>query len=217
MGRKKNNVEGITLDLPDGVDCDIIALLEAAQNKIVLTEPKVPLEKKKFRKLTTEELQKIVSNITHRCEDCSNSIMYIPRIWGKLKICHSCHKKRLLPISEEINRYLAEKGHISCNFCNKIRTDPSEFHLDHINMFSKTGSVGSMMYNGHDIDNIKKEIDKCQLLCISCHAAVTHLEHRYGFIKAKKAKKKCNIEHIENMYDEYMAEVYSLLKSLHGK
>ena len=84
-------------------------------------------------------------------------------------------------------------------------------------MFSKTGSVGSMMYNGHDIDNIKKEIDKCQLLCISCHAAVTHLEHRYGFIKAKKAKKKCNIEHIENMYDEYMAEVYSLLKSLHGK
>lgn len=208
MGRRK--VEGLTLDLTDVDGCDISALIEAAE----LKEKKAPKEKivSPVSKFTVEELQQMINKITHSCNDCSNDIMYSPRRWGSLKLCHYCYKKRLNPASEEINHYLLQKGMIACNFCNKERKDPSEFHLDHINMFSKAGNVGHMMYAGVDIDNIKEEIDKCQLLCISCHAAVTHLEHKYGFIKAKKARNKRNIEHIEKIYDEYMGEVYAFMR-----
>ena len=210
-------MEGITLDLTNVDGCDISALIEAAHAE--LKEKKAPKEKKvaPVSKFTVEELQQMINKITHSCNDCSNHIMYSPRIWGSLKLCHYCYKKRLIPVSEEINRYLLQKGMIACNFCNKERKDPSEFHLDHINMFSKAGNVGHMMYTGVDIDNIKEEIDKCQLLCISCHAAVTHLEHKYGFIKAKRARNKRNIEHIEKIYDEYMGEVYAFMRGRGGK
>jgi hypothetical protein len=210
-------VEGITLDLTNVVGCDISALIEAAHAGLKEKKASEENTDPPVRKITVEELQQIINKITHSCNDCSNDIMYSPRKWGSLKLCHSCYKKRLIPLSEEINRYLLQKGMIACNFCNKERKDHSEFHLDHINMFTKTGNVGNMMYTGADIDSIKKEIDKCQLLCISCHAVVTHIEHKYGFIKAKRARKKRNVEHVEKFYDEYMGEVYAFMRGRGGK
>jgi len=215
MGRRRQ-VEGITLDLPDVMDYDVSALIEAA-----LKEPPVPKENKSIctpiQKLSEEELRHIVSKIEHRCYDCSGIIMYSPLKWEQLKLCYGCHKQRLIPLSIELNNYMTEKGMTSCSFCNKIRINPSDFHLDHINMFTKSGNIGNMLYNGCNIDNIKREIDKCQLLCVSCHAAVTHFEHKYGFIKAKKSKRSCDIERMEKIYDEYMGEVYSFLRGRGGK
>lgn len=216
MGRKKK-VEGLTLDLTHLEDgpCDIYALLAAAE----LKEIKGPKEKVTNieRKLTHDELKDIVKSLSSSCNDCSGVIFYKPRKWASLKLCYMCHKKRFIEREKELLIYLTEKGHISCNFCGKIRTDPYDFHFDHINMFTKTGSIGPMLFNGQELDKIKVEIDKCQLLCVSCHSVVTHFERHYGFIKAKNKRNEVTRKYKEEIYDEYMGEVYSFLRALHGK
>jgi hypothetical protein len=214
---KKRNVEGLTLDLTcmEESPCDIYALLAATE----LKEVKVPKGKitTDIRKLTHDELKDIVTSLSSSCNDCSAVIFYTPRGWASLKLCYSCHKKRFIEREKELFVYLTEKGHISCNFCGKLRTDPYDFHFDHINMFTKTGAVGPMLFNGQDLDKIKAEVDKCQLLCISCHAAVTHMERYYGFIKSKHKRNARTRKHKEEIYDEYMGEVYAFLRGLHGK
>ena len=107
---------------------------------------------------------------------------------------------------------MIEKGHVKCVFCHKERTNPHEFHLDHINMFTKTGSVGPMMFEGVAVELIKAEIDKCQLLCISCHAAVTHFEHKFGFIRQKRKNKNNPKQYHMERYDTYMGAVYAALR-----
>lgn len=195
--------------------CDIYALLAAAE----LKEIKVPEEKftKIERKLTHDELQDIVTSLSSSCNDCSDVIFYKPRNWASLKLCHMCHKKRFIEREKELLVYLTEKGHISCNFCGKMRIDPHDFHFDHINMFTKTGTIGPMLFNGKELGKITAEVDKCQLLCISCHYVVTHMEHYYGFIKAKNKRNVSTRKYKEEIYDEYMGEVYSFLRALHGK
>ena len=217
-------MEGITLDLTsilEGGPCDIYALIEAAHaEEAVSNETKIPKEKKgltEICKLSRDECYTIIKGLSSVCDDCSGTLYYALKGWNTLKLCYSCHRKRFMGLCDELNQYLSEKGHISCNFCGKIRINPTDFHFDHINMYSKTGSVGPMLYNGRSIDKIKKEIEKCQLLCVSCHAAVTHFEHRYGFIKAKKSKNTETIEAMDKIYDEYMGEVYAFMRGLHGK
>jgi hypothetical protein len=107
-----------------------------------------------IRKLTHDELKDIVTSLSSSCNDCSDVIFYKPRKWVSLKLCYMCHKKRFVEREKELLVYLTEKGHISCNFCGKMRTDPYDFHFDHINMYSKTGSVGPMLFNGYNIDKI---------------------------------------------------------------
>lgn len=217
MGRKKK-VEGLTLDLTHIEDgsCDIYALLESAMK---VEENKIPKKTVAVgaRKLTQDELKDLVQSLSTNCNDCSGVIFYKPRKWASLKLCYMCHKKRFVEREKELLVYLTEKGHISCNFCGKMRTDPYDFHFDHINMFTKTGTVGPMLFNGQELDKIKAEVDKCQLLCVSCHSVVTHMEHYYGFIKAKNKRNMPTLKYKEEIYDEYMSEVYSFLRALHGK
>jgi len=48
----------------------------------------------------------------------------------------------------------------------------NRFHYDHIDMFDKTDSICKMIKDGTDMTAIYEEINKCQLLCISCHIVV---------------------------------------------
>jgi hypothetical protein len=214
MGRRKK-VEGITLDLAEDVSCDIIALIDAA---LVQAEPKeTAVPKGSDVKLTFDELKTKVQSLKQICDDCETAIYYEPRKWKMLNLCYSCHKARFIVLEKELGEYLTEKGHLSCKFCGKIRGDPYDFHFDHINMYSKTGSVGPMLFSGCNIEQIKAEIDKCQLLCVSCHAVVTHMELYYGFIKTKHRRNKTTRKYKESIYDEYMGEVYAFMRGLHGK
>lgn len=59
-------------------------------------------------------------------------------------------------------------------------------HYDHLNMLNKSESICEMVKTGAPMDDIYREMDKCQLLCISCHKIVTKMEHLCGFVRLKK-------------------------------
>ena len=77
-------------------------------------------------------------------------------------------------------------------------------------MFDKGGSVGNMIIAGVNIEKIKEEIHKCQLLCISCHSLVTYYERKYGFIEKKKKK----VQGLEAIYAEKMGKIYELISEV---
>jgi len=67
---------------------------------------------------------------------------------------------------EYVHDYLL---HHPCVMCPE--TDPVVLEFDHLR--DKKNSICKMVVNGNSIETIKKEIEKCQVLCANCHRRKT--------------------------------------------
>jgi hypothetical protein len=63
------------------------------------------------------------------------------------------------------NRY---KRTLACNFCGVSHPACLQFH--HRDGSDKYKEVGNLVYHVTNIDKLKREIDKCEVLCANCHA-----------------------------------------------
>lgn len=118
------------------------------------------------------------------CSDCSGQIFGESKTWQSATICGHCHADRLTTIPAATRDYIATVYSRGCEFCG---TKVGRFHLDHINMFSKTGGVIQMMESGSPLADLVAEVAKCQLLCVPCHEIVSAFEESYGFFTKKAA------------------------------
>jgi len=50
------------------------------------------------------------------------------------------------------------------------------FHFDHLERANKVSSIANMVAGAHELEAIKHELKKCQLLCIPCHRRKTKAE-----------------------------------------
>ena len=129
----------------------------------------------------------------------------------------------------QVSEYSKGCNKTACNICGKLATFDNtlanRFNYDHVDMFDKKDSICKMVREGSLIDNIYKEIDRCQLLCASCHTIVTKIEHKCGFIRLKKQLNKDyddgEIDKKEELQKEYSAiysklmnDVYNIIRSL---
>jgi hypothetical protein len=201
-GHSRSTCPGIPA-IPDNIVIESIVYV-----KDIIADP-VPTNK---TGLTDIEIIAEIKNKYNKCMSCNDGVYYKLKQWGAQKLCNSCYFHKKDELSEKIQRYMDEQGLNSCKFCGKLRDSVSGFHLDHINMFNKVGTVGNMIWNGADIDKIKEEIGKCQLLCISCHSLVTYYENKLGFIVDKKRK----IHGLEPIYAEKMGRIYKLIAETVG-
>ncbi len=66
-----------------------------------------------------------------------------------------------------------------------------------------------MVNEGNTIDEIYKEIDKCQILCLSCHHIVTDIESKLGFKRIKQilTRKLKNNKITEEEYSQQKIEI----------
>ena len=203
MGRRRKPVvEGAVLDL-------------TGDAPVVVAPPPPPV--------ATEETQSVqdlfastVASMKKSCDHCGCAVYSHLRIWGEQKICPECYAQVYPAHRDELNRWMETAGLKGCAFCGKPRANPSGFHFDHVNMFEKSGTVCRMLFDGAAIDKIKEEIQKCQLLCLCCHAIVTKMEVRLGFthLKVKRWRRRTDVSKEE--YTEKMGEVYSYIKALRG-
>ena len=192
MPKKKLIVEGSILNLED-------MTIECVDNK------------------SDEELLAEI-RCTYRCHDCNKPVFAkYSKIWRGRKLCQVCHTRERNSISAEFEEYIREVYSRGCAFC---AVKSGRFHLDHVNMFSKTGTVGTMILSGRPADEIKAEIAKCQLLCIDCHGIVTRFEHKRGFMIKKrmlnrKIKRGEDVTELRKglceEYDAVMSKVYPLI------
>ena len=86
---------------------------------------------------------------------------------------HQRHRaKRLAKVYERkaaIREYIQGlKNQLCCAVCGERHPATLQFH--HLNSEDKTFAIGKAVYRGFSLDKIKKEIQKCIVLCANCHA-----------------------------------------------
>lgn len=146
----------------------------------------VKIMKKEFN---IDEYFESISTQVQECSECKTTIYDIykntTRIWKNEVVCYSCwslHDEERDELWEKIREY---KPH-NCVICSKIqKKDCDSFHYDHLNMFDKHKSVCDMVVQGENIDEIYKELDKCQSMCLQCHHIVTNIERELEFTTVK--------------------------------
>ena len=161
------------------------------------------------------------------CHECKYLIIMsqknIARTWKGNQICQTCFSRT----TKERDRTweLIEAYRPShCSICLKKKENKDDcFHFDHINMFDKGDTIYNMVITGVPVEDIYKEIDKCQLLCFECHGIVTALERDAKFINKKKnyTEEFINLPENEELrvslqkqYEEIMAPLYEELKEV---
>lgn len=176
----------------------------------------------------------IMETLKHICNNCNCKKYSNMFIWKEKEYCEECYEKLFREeINErwmDIHKYSISKNKICCNICNKNavmnETIATRFHYDHIDMFNKSDTVCKMVRTGICINEIYNEIDKCQLLCVSCHTLVTKIEHKCGFIRFKQQlsreysstndliKKEELSKKYSEKYNEFMSKVYLYIKEI---
>ena len=181
----------------------------------------------------SKSISSVVEKLTFtRCDQCNQNKCTIQsdslRRWKEKRICDKCFTDTISEREEMWNLILNYKP-IQCLFCNIKKENKEErFHYDHINMFDKEDSICNMVLEGVPIETIFEEIDKCQILCISCHDVVTYTERALGFTQQKSAlTRKLNqneitkeqheiqIQEYQKIYDEIMTPIYKTIKEKH--
>ena len=180
-------------------------------------------------KTSSSILEKLTFQSCQQCNQNKCTVKNNPfRTWKEKNICDKCFNDTAVE-RDEIWKLIKEYKPIQCCFCKIKREHKDErYHFDHINMFDKEGTIFSMVSEGVNIEEIYKEIDKCQILCISCHDIVTYSEKRLGFTKQKQSlTRKYNQEELtkeeyevelkkyQTIYDEIMTPIYESIKEKH--
>lgn len=147
------------------------------------------------------------------CHDCNKVINNINtnthRPWKGNTICDSCwseYKNERDLLWEKICETKIEQ----CNICSKTKMKEGErYHYDHINMFDKANSICSMVNEGNTIDEINIELDKCQILCLSCHHMISDIERKLGYTRIKQmlTRKLNNLQITEEEYTQQKIEI----------
>jgi DNA-directed RNA polymerase subunit RPC12/RpoP len=173
-----------------------------------------------------------IEQTSKQCGECSKTLMCIQthtnRVWKEADICDTCwstHSDVRDQLWEQIKQYRP----IECAICSAKQLYVGErFHYDHLNMFDKDKSVCSMINEGMDVEDICREIDKSQILCLSCHHIVTDIERRFGFTRIKQALSRSlnqgefseeqyesEMAFYQQVYTEKMQNVYVELRNSH--
>jgi len=131
-----------------------------------------------------QNIPKITCNECNKTIHCVNS--NTQRTWKGNIICDKCwcnHDDERIDLWEKVHNYKP----IKCEVCSSIHTHKLErFHYDHLNMFDKDKSICSMVNEGLNIEEIYCEIDKCQIVCLSCHHIITDIESKLSFTRIKQ-------------------------------
>ena len=189
----------------------------------------IPLNELLDRPMNLDIYLKNINQLSKKCNECNKKIYSIQtsthRIWNGNDICDTCWSKyddyRML-IWEKIKLYKL----IQCDICCSVKNHPLErYHYDHLNMFNKDKSICSMVNEGINIEEIYNEIDKCQILCLSCHHIVTDIERKLDFTRIKLTltrnlnqgeitEEEYNKQtlYYQKIYEEKMKNIYKELK-----
>jgi len=185
----------------------------------------------KNQEIKEVNIDEILNNSKYNCSLC-NVEQYNKNIsskeWKEHKnICDLCwcnYEEERNVLWEKIQDYIKN---INCNICGiEKKYIKQRFHFDHLNMFNKTDSIYDMVNKGKDIESIKDELNKCHLLCISCHSVITNIENNLLFVRIKKKinnelkNQEITEEEYQLKYNEYniiykekMNKVYNILKN----
>jgi hypothetical protein len=146
-----------------------------------------------LQRVNGAQIAQVLDTAVTACAQCRQRTFKLKK-WDRLDYCAACYHRDFQPLLEarwrQVNVYLSNQHKDQCVLCKQTalyqKNSGYYFHLDHINMFEKAASVYEWVTDGTALEQVYQEVDKCQVLCPSCHAAVTLVERRSGFIRLKQ-------------------------------
>lgn len=172
----------------------------------------------------------------YECISCANRFYDTPHNWKGESYCEECHDQKFgCEIKERwrmIQEYSIQQKKTRCNLCHKNalfdNTLSKRFHYDHVDMFDKSCTICIVVQSGAPLEEAYLEIEKCQLLCISCHAMITRTENLCGFTRLKKQMTRYVLndriredtveqfnESFSEMYSTFMKKIYDTMREQH--
>lgn len=141
-------------------------------------------------------------NKTKECKDCKAELLIeeFPPLGGKGRKsarCRPCkqaydreywknNSDRLKPLKREATNRKRDKVidfllkfymEHPCEICGE--KDPLVLEFDHIDPSAKEYNIGDMARLGYSINNLRKEMAKCRVLCANCHRR--HTAKQFNF------------------------------------
>jgi hypothetical protein len=129
-----------------------------------------------------------MTKICFKCKESKDVEEFVPRSDNKFKrqsYCRSCkriydneyHRKRSVEAKKHKNKsqklrlqilknwiyiYLKKRGCVDCG-----ENDVVVLEFDHLR--DKSYNISDMLRHGYSIQNLEKEIKKCEVVCANCH------------------------------------------------
>ena len=86
-------------------------------------------------------------------------------------------KKQSVKRCREVKyEYLKELFVNGCEICGE--TNPLVLEFDHIDPSEKKYSITKLICSAASLDTLKKELNKCRMLCSNCHTEHTHYQNQ---------------------------------------
>ncbi len=109
-----------------------------------------------------------LSNVCRECNsECSKKYYYNNSSSHKAKVLE--RNKIIRKISQEYILNLLKNNH--CADCKN--SDYRVLEFDHVPGNKKLYNISTMLQSYHSIESIKKEINKCDIVCANCHTIRT--------------------------------------------
>lgn len=119
---------------------------------------------------------------------------------GRHNVCKNCNKKvakkhynknKKECIDKNLSNRLKKQEYVweylsnhPCEECGE--SDILYLEFDHIK--DKKFSISRLIRQGASLDNIKKEISKCQILCLKCHRLKTATDFKWKVLNSEYRK-----------------------------
>lgn len=83
--------------------------------------------------------------------------------------CRACMRAtmqaRYAPVRGWVTAYKLEHGCVECGY----KEHPAALEFDHLPGHEKVAAISLLILGGADLDTVKAEIAKCELVCANCH------------------------------------------------
>ena len=119
---------------------------------------------------------------TKVCIDCKKRMpikAFVPRYdhqGGYRGWCIKCNtiriKQKKIKLRKMVSDYKKSKGCKNCDY-----NDPRALCLHHTNPKNKKMDISNLISRSYSAGAVKKEMEKCEVLCANCHAILHHEEH----------------------------------------
>ena len=172
-----------------------------------------PVVKKAKKEKKVRKMEKKTSDYVKAssCEVCGGVTIGGYKLYEGRITCGLCRNYLEKKLTPETVEFLRESNGRPCVFCGVVDVVKN---YDHTNIFNKTGSICVMVDNGCSYEEIRTEVEKCQVVCVPCHRKITSYEHKCGFIKKKRAfnKKERAGKDVEELREKYSKEYLTIME-----
>jgi len=121
--------------------------------------------------------------------------------------CYSNHSDERIQTRNKVEQYKPMK----CTVCSTVKSHPEHRFAYHSHDLFETTCIDKMINTVVEAEEICKELERFEPLCIYCYDVIIEFEKRNGFTRQKTKGKDTEVQ---ELYEAHTKEMYKALHNL---